>query len=66
MNQIYMVAAWRGSDEGYRTLGWNLSEAQALARIALCQRLWPDKAAPRAYAETAGETDQLQLIRKLQ
>ena len=64
--QTYLVAAWRGTDSGYRNLGSGLSESAAIRRIELASRIWPDMARPRAYAENLGNTDVLSVTRKPQ
>ena len=64
--QTYTVARWQGSDNGYRVLGRGLSEAAATRRMALSDRLWPEMARAKAHAEQLGETDTLQVTRKLQ
>jgi len=66
MTQTYLVAAWRGTNNGYRNLGSGLIEADAIRRIDLASRIWPDMARPRAYAENLGNTDILSVTRKLQ
>jgi hypothetical protein len=66
MTQTFLVAAWRGTDSGYRNLGSGLAEADAIRRIELASRIWPDMARPRAYAENLGNTDILSVTRKLQ
>ena len=66
MTQTFLVAAWRGTDSGYRNLGSGLSESAAIRRIDLASRIWPDMARPKAYAEDLGRTDTLALIRKPQ
>jgi hypothetical protein len=66
MTQTFLVAAWRGTDSGYRNLGSGLTEADAIRRIELASRIWPDMARPRAYAENLGNTDILSVTRKLQ
>jgi len=64
--QTYTVARWEGSDNGYRVLGRGLSEDAAIRRIMLSNRLWPEMARAKAHAEQLGETDTLQVTRKLQ
>ena len=48
--QTYTVARWQGSDNGYRVLGRGLSEAAAIRRMALSDRLWPEMARAKAHA----------------
>ena len=64
--QTYLVAAWRGTNSGYRNLGSGLTEADAIRRIDLASRIWPDMARPKAYAQELGSTDVLSVTRKLQ
>ena len=64
--QTYQVSQWRGTEGGYVHLGFGLTEEAALARIVLCQRVWPERARPKAYAEKLGETHTREVIRKLQ
>ena len=64
--QTYTVAQWRGTDNGYRFFGSSLSEAAAIRRMALVERLWPERAKPRAYAQELGKVDTLQVTRKPQ
>jgi hypothetical protein len=66
MSQTYLVAAWRGTDNGYRSLGSGLSESAAIRRIELASRIWPDMARPKAYALELGNTDVLSVTRKPQ
>ena len=64
--QTYLVAAWRGTENGYRNLGSGLTETAAIRRIDLASRIWPDMARPKAYALELGSTDVLSVTRKLQ
>ena len=64
--QTYTVARWQGSDNGYRVLGRGLSKDDAIRRMALSDRLWPEMARAKAHAEQLGETDILQVTRKPQ
>ena len=64
--QTYTVAQWRGSENGYRVLGRSLSEAAAIRRMALIERLFPEMARPKAYAQELGRVDTLQVTRKPQ
>ena len=64
--QTYTVAQWRGSENGYRVLGRGLRENAAIRRMALVERLWPERAKPRAYAQELGKVDTLQVTRKPQ
>ena len=64
--QTYTVARWQGSDNGYRVLGRGLSEAAAIRRMELSNRLWPFQARAKAHAEELGVTHTLQVTRKLQ
>ena len=64
--QTYLVAAWRGTENGYRNLGSGLTETAAILRIDLASRIWPDMARPKAYALELGSTDVLSVTRKLQ
>jgi hypothetical protein len=66
MTQTYLVAAWRGTDHGYRTMGSDLTESAAIHRIDLASRIWPDMAKPKAYALELGNTDVLSVTRKPQ
>jgi len=66
MNHTYTVAQWRGTDNGYRVLGRGLSENAAIRRMALVERLWPEMARPKAYAQELGRVDTLQVTRKPQ
>ncbi len=66
MTQTYLVAAWRGTDHGYRTLGSDLTESAAIRRIDLASRIWPDMAKPKAYALELGNTDVLAMVRTYQ
>jgi hypothetical protein len=66
MAQLYTVAQWRGTEGGYRILGRGLSEAAAIGRIALAERIWPERARAKAHAEELGETDTISLVRKYQ
>jgi hypothetical protein len=64
--QTYTVAQWRGSENGYRLFGDSLSEAAAIRRMALVERLFPEMARPKSYAEQLGRVDTLQVTRKPQ
>lgn len=64
--QTYLVAAWRGFDGGHRQLGSGLTEADAIRRIDLASRIWPDMARPKAYALELGSTDVLAIVRTYQ
>ena len=64
--QTYLVAAWRGTNNGYRNLGSGLSESAAIRRIDLASRIWPDMARARAYALELGSTDVLAVVRTYQ
>jgi hypothetical protein len=64
--QTYTIAQWRGTENGYRHLGSNLPEAAAIRRIALAERIWPERARPKAYAQELGRVDTLQVTRKPQ
>jgi hypothetical protein len=64
--QTYLVAAWRGTENGYRNLGSGLTETAAILRIDLASRIWPDMARPKAYAEQLGNTDVLAIVRTYQ
>ena len=66
MQQTYTVAQWRGTENGYRHLGSNLPEDAAIRRIALAERIWPERARPKAYAQELGRIDTLQVTRKPQ
>lgn len=66
MSMTYTVARWEGTEGGYRVLGRGLSEDAAIRRIMMSNRLWPDKAGAKAYAEQLGETDTLGITRKFQ
>jgi hypothetical protein len=66
MSQTYLVAAWRGTENGYRNFGSGLTEAAAIRRIDLASRIWPDMAKPKAYALELGNTDVLSVTRKPQ
>ena len=66
MNQTYTVAQWRGSENGYRVLGRGLRENAAIRRMALVERIFPEMARPKAYAQELGRTDTLQVTRKPQ
>ena len=66
MAQTYLVAAWRGTDHGYRNMGSGLTESAAIRRIDLASRIWPDMAKPKAYALELGNTDVLSVTRKPQ
>jgi hypothetical protein len=66
MTQTYLVAAWRGTNNGYRNLGSGLSESAAIRRIDLASRIWPDMARARAYALELGNTDVLAMVRTYQ
>ena len=64
--QTYLVAQWRGTDNGHRQFGTGLTESAAMARLDLVGRLFPDYARPRAYAEHLGNTDSLSVVRTYQ
>lgn len=64
--QTYLVAAWRGFDGGHRQFGSGLTEANAIRRIDLVSRLFPEYAKPKAYAENLGNTDVLSVVRTYQ
>ena len=66
MKHTYTVAQWRGTDSGYRLFGDSLSEAAAIRRMALVERIFPELARPKAYAQELGKTDTLQVTRKPQ
>jgi hypothetical protein len=66
MSQTYLVAAWRGTENGYRNFGSGLTEAAAIRRIDLASRIWPDMAKPKAYAIEPGSTDVLAVVRTYQ
>ena len=61
-----MVAQWRGTDTVHRQFGTGLTESDAIRRIALIGRLFPDYARPKAYAEQLGNTDVLAVVRTYQ
>ena len=63
--QTYTVAR-RGSENGYRRFGSSLSEAAAIRRMALVERIFPEMARPKAYAQELGRVDTLQVTRKPQ
>ena len=64
--QTYTVARWQGSDNGHRVIGRGLSENAAIRRMELSNRIWPEMARAKAHSEQLGETDTLQVTRKLQ
>ena len=66
MSEVFMVAQWRGMDNGHRTMGSSLSESDSIRRIALVSRLFPEYARPKAYAEQLGNTDVLAVVRTYQ
>ena len=62
----YLIAQWRGFDGGHRQFGTGLTEADAMARLELIGRLFPEYARPKAYAENLGNTDVLAIVRTYQ
>jgi hypothetical protein len=64
--QTYLVAQWRGMDNGHRAMGSDLTESAAMQRLELVSRLFPEYARPKAYALELGSTDVLTITRKPQ
>ena len=66
MSQTYLVAQWRGMDNGHRAMGSGLTEPAAMRRLELVSRLFPEYARPKAYALELGNTDVLAMVRTYQ
>ena len=64
--QTYLVAQWRGIDNGHRVMGTALPESAAMRRLELVSRLFPEFSRPKAHAIELGNTDVLSVTRKLQ
>lgn len=62
----FMVAQWRGIDNGHRVMGTALPESAAMARLELVSRIFPEYARPKAYALELGSTDVLAIVRTYQ
>jgi hypothetical protein len=66
MTQTYLIAQWRGMDNGHRSFGSALTESVAMQRMELVGRIFPEYANPKAYALELGNTDVLSVTRKPQ
>ena len=66
MTQTYLVAQWRGMDNGHRSFGSGLTESAAMQRMELVSRLFPEYTRPKAYALELGNTDVLAMVRTYQ